>query len=248
DRSLRDLAIREARQALAIDARSTIALAALAATQLQHVLFQTAADVRAAWHEGVTAATQAIEADRSDGSGYVWRGLLLFYSPEADFTDEALANLRHALELNPNDALAMNFLGYAEMAAGNPAQGMQHLHRALRTSPGDPLQRTVYNDLAQAYFLEKDYAKAIEYGALGTSGAPDFPILYMTLAVAHVGSGNLAKAKALMETARRLAPEFIQSRLNGGIPYRKAEHRQRFTTFLRIAAGLEDPSAAEAFR
>ena len=47
---------------------------------------------------------------------------------------------------------------------------------------------------------------------------------------------------------QRLVPELIQSRLNGVVPFRKAEDRQRLTTFLRIAAGLEDPSAAEALR
>jgi hypothetical protein len=44
------------------------------------------------------------------------------------------------------------------------------------------------------------------------------------------------------------APEWIQSRLDGGTAYRKPDHRQRFTTFLRIAAGPEDPIAADALR
>jgi len=54
--------------------------------------------------------------------------------------------------------------------------------------------------------------------------------------------------KAAFEAARRLAPEYIQQRLDGLSYYRNAEHRQRGTLFLRIAAGLEDPSAADALR
>jgi hypothetical protein len=37
-------------------------------------------------------------------------------------------------------------------------------------------------------------------------------------------------------------------RLEGTLPLARPEHRKRVQTFLRIAAGLEDPSAAETVR
>jgi hypothetical protein len=40
----------------------------------------------------------------------------------------------------------------------------------------------------------------------------------------------------------------IAARLEGKSAYRRPEDRKRQTTFLRIAAGLEDPGAADALR
>jgi adenylate cyclase len=63
-----------------------------------------------------------------------------------------------------------------------------------------------------------------------------------------VGLAEIDKAKAAFDSVRRIAPEFIQSRLEGFAPFRKAEDRERYSVFVRIAAGLEDPSAADALR
>jgi adenylate cyclase len=64
-----------------------------------------------------------------------------------------------------------------------------------------------------------------------------------------VGLGEIGKAKAMFETLQKVAPaEFLRSRLEGTWPFGQAEDRKRATTILRIAAGLEDPSAADALR
>ena len=55
-------------------------------------------------------------------------------------------------------------------------------------------------------------------------------------------------ANAALDRARRIAPEYVQARLDGYAPYRRPEDLQRFTVFLRVAAGLEDPGAADKFR
>ena len=139
-------------------------------------------------------------------------------------------------------------LGWTEVVAGDSGKGMEYLHRALRTNPRDPAHFNTYHHLASAYFLIADYVKAIEFSLLAISEAPAYAAAYMILAVSEAGSGDLEKAASALETARRLAPEFIQNRLDGGATFRKPEHLKRFTTFLRVAAGLEDPSAADALR
>jgi adenylate cyclase len=68
------------------------------------------------------------------------------------------------------------------------------------------------------------------------------------LAVCLVGAGEIDKAKAVFETGQRLGPEFFKSRLEGTWLYARPEDRKRALTFLRIAAGLEDPTAADALR
>ena len=67
-------------------------------------------------------------------------------------------------------------------------------------------------------------------------------------AMVAVGLGDIATARAALEAARGLAPEYVQGRLDGQSAYHRPEDRRRITTALRIAAGLEDPSAADALR
>ena len=71
--------------------------------------------------------------------------------------------------------------------------------------------------------------------------------LHGHLAMNLVGLGDNAAAEVACAEARRLAPEWVGRGLVGRFIYRKPEHLQR-ATFLRIAAGLEDPSAADALR
>ncbi len=48
--------------------------------------------------------------------------------------------------------------------------------------------------------------------------------------------------------SRLMAPELVEARLAGQWMYSKPHLRRRAMTFLRIAAGLEDASAAEGLR
>ena len=63
-----------------------------------------------------------------------------------------------------------------------------------------------------------------------------------------VGVGDIAAAKVAFAEARRLAPAWADHCLAGRVVFRKPEHVRRVTTFARIAAGLEDPGAADAVR
>ena len=97
--------------------------------------------------------------------------------------------------------------------------------------------------------LIRNYAKALEYGLLGTREAPRHIALRTTLMLAHGGLGQIQGAKVVFETLLLDAPAFVQIRLDGGNTFlRNPEHRQAATTLWRIAAGLEDPSAADALR
>ena len=248
DRTLRDESIGDARAALAIDARSNIALNALAFAQWQHVNLETGADRETAWQEGMAAASRAIEVDRSDSIGYAVKGLLLVHASDEDRIDEALANARQAHALNPHNMRSLNALAFVENMAGNPESAIEHLHEALRLSPRDPLRYQLNAQLALASICSGQYANGVEYALLGIGEAPGYPHLSTSLAVSYVGLGEIGKGKAALDEARRVGPESVASRLAGGLRFRKPEHHRRYITFLRIAAGLEDPGAADALR
>ena len=249
DRVLEELAIGQAKESLAIDPGSLLAMDVLAKTNLRKVLFRTTDHLDAAWHEGLAYAEKAIELDHSDNRGYVNKATAFVYSLDGSAIDDALAAARRAHELNPNDLRAVWVLGLCEIAAGNPARCREVMLQALRISPRDPLQFMINYLLAEAHLLERNYAKALEYGLLGTREAPRHMALRTTLMLAHVGLGQIQNAKVVFETLLLDAPAFVQIRLDGGNTFlRNPEHRQAATTLWRIAAGLEDPSAADALR
>jgi adenylate cyclase len=255
DQLLRDQAIREAKSALAIDPESVVALQALAWAQWQNVFLLTAVDLHASWTEAMEAIQRSISIDGSDGLSYAIRGILFCFAvpmPRAVAVvpqyDEAISDLQRAHELNSNDAFSAACLGYCEAVSGQPHQGIEHLALALRTNPKDPGRARTLSILSMACFLAKDYGNGIRWGLAATQETPRLFNVQTFLALNFVGLGDIDKAAAALTTARQLSPGYVEARLKGVTVYRRPEDRCRQTVFLRIAAGLEDPSAADAFR
>ena len=247
DSGLRDAAIADAAAALAIDPRSTTALGSLAFAQWQHLAFATAVDRAAAWREGMRAADLAIEIDRSSSFAHGMKGLLLAFSVDRDRIDEALACAQLSYELNPHSMVALTSLSFIETVSGEPESAIEHLLEALRLSPRDPQKPSVLLNLAMASGCARRYADGVNYATLGIREAPGLATLYAHLAVNYVGLGEIAKARAALDEATRIAPGQVERSL-AGFMFRKQEHQRRGTTFLRVAAGLEDPIAADALR
>ncbi len=248
DRSLRAQAIREARAALAIDPNCVLALNQLAAGLWQEVFLGTAANRREARKEALDTVTKAIELDRTGYEGYVVRGLLRATSSGDGQAEQSLEDCRHAHELNPNHFFTLYILGWVEMVHGDCAQAMEHMLRALRMNPRDPWAFNVYASLADVCFFAKDYEKGLSWGLRSVAEAPDAGIPHHDVALCYVGLGEIEKAGEALKNARRYAPEFIEAALNGKSVWRRPEDRRKYHVFLRIAAGLDDPSAAEALR
>jgi adenylate cyclase len=247
DSGLRDAAIADAAAALAIDPRSTTALGTLAFAHWQHLAFATAVDRAAVWREGMRAADLAIEIDRSFSFAHGMKGLLLAFSVDRDRIDEALACAQLSYELNPHSMVALTSLSFIEIVSGEPESAIEHLLEALRLSPRDPQRPSVLLNLAMASGCARRYADGVNYATLGIREAPGLATLYAHLAVNYVGLGEIAKARAALDESTRIAPGQVERSL-AGFMFRKQEHQRRGTTFLRVAAGLEDPTAADALR
>ena len=249
DRALRDRALDLSRQALARDPSSAVGLITLSAGLLHHLLFRTTADRQSAWDEAMVAANKAIELDRMDSNGFLWKGILLWWRPNGETPwDESLSHLRRAHELNSNNSSVLINLGYCEVVAGNPRLGNEYLQRVRRLNPNDPWAFHLHLVLAIAAFHARDYEGAVFWAKQAIQGAPGLAQPHAIMARAYVGRGQLAHARASFEELKRIAPEFLDAQLAGVFTGRSAEVRQRYITFIRVAAGLEDPSAADALR
>jgi TolB-like protein len=248
DRTLVDQSIREAREALAIDPSSVLALRGLALAHGFALYLQMAADREHALEEAMSAAEQAIELDDTDALSYANRGLVVFLGGQLDRYPTALTDARRAYELNPNDTAVLSVLGTLEAATGEPERAIEHALKVLRLNPRAPRRHGVYSQLAFASFGGKQYAEGVVWALRALNDGPRSIPAHLNLAGCLVGVGEIDRARAAFEAGRRLAPEYFRTRLEGTPLYARPEDHRRQHIFLRIAAGLENPSAADPLR
>ncbi len=241
----RDKAIQLAREALTIDTGCGHALQALAYAQWQHIYYATATSVEESRDEALAACRQAIATDHGNHVAHRIYGQLLFLSGQQD---TGMAEMRHAHELNPNDATTLAGLGFHEAQLGEAQKGIEYISRALRLSPRDNLRYHLFVLQGQAFFAAREYEKGADAARQSIRAASSFASAHLSLALNSVGLGDIARAKTEYQVARKMAPEYADSRLAGEWPSTDPGFCKRATIFTRIAAGLEDPDAAEAVR
>jgi tetratricopeptide (TPR) repeat protein len=207
-----------------------------------------AMDRKQALEQATWAATRAIELDGSNAFSYALRALAILRSSQKHRYPDALADARRAHQLNPNDVEVLRILASLETAVGEPEQAIAHAQQALRLSPRDSLTHITFGLLAIVTFGAKQYAESVDWASWALNNMPGMIQAQVSKTAGLVGMGEIDKAKTVFAALQRLAPGFARSRLEGESLYVRAEDRARLQTFLRIAAGLEDPSAAEALR
>ena len=240
-------ALAEARAAVAMDANSVLALTVIAELNARYVgapQFEEQ-DLSVPWKEGVAAAGQAIDLDPVTSPAYRWMGFLLALG---GFYDEGRTMARRGVELNPNDAIAWSNLAFVEVWSSHPEEALAHQAQAVRLSPRDPNQYLFNCCRSLACFELKDYAQAMVYARMAAGAAPNSPGPQVALAIAAVGAGELALAKSAHAFYSQVCPAYTKRVMSGDTTFGNPEHRRRAILALRIAAGLEDASAAQGLR
>jgi TolB-like protein len=241
--------IREATEALTIDPNSVRALHALAQAHGNAVFLGMTVDRGQALREATLAAARAVELDSTDAIGYALRAANVMHAAQWERYPEALLDARRAHELNPNDTLVLRILGLFEAFSGEADRGIELMQSVLRLNPRDSRSYMTCNMLANACFTAKRYADTTEWAARAIMNRPQMVGARTFVVLGLIGMGDIDKAKAMFETLQKVASaDYLTSRLEGTWGLGRSDDRMRATTFLRIAAGLEDPSAAEALR
>ena len=247
DRGLSAQGLDMARKALAIDPESTMALLAIGFAQFQNVALRIVVDRERAWQEGIDAVDRAIELADS-GTGHAIKACLISHAPSGSRWDEARVEAETGYRLNPQDTMVIGIYAMTLSHTGDALKAIQVLERSLRINPRNPLAYDTYFELAQAYLMIKQYADGMVWAMRARAVAPRSVLPHLLLTVLQVGLGDLDQARAALNEARRLAPELVQKRLETKSVSRGPEFRQRYDTFLRVAAGLDEPGAADAIR
>ncbi|WP_422926828.1 tetratricopeptide repeat protein [Singulisphaera sp. PoT] len=118
--------------------------------------------------------------------------------------DQAMANYREALELDPNSPDANNLLGAALDALGKPDEAFAYYRKAVKLEPIYPDAR---NNLGSALAREGNLREAVAQFSEAVRQRPEFPLAQKNLGLALSRLGRLREASTALTKATRLAPE-----------------------------------------
>lgn len=143
-----------------------------------------------------------------------------------------------ALELNPNFATAVGFVGFALALDGASEAALRQFERALSISPRNPINSFYYGGTAVAHYLSGHFVAAIKWSRQTVQLRPRYLGGYRILCASLAKAGQTAEAAEVAAKLRRLAPEMSIRSIRKSVPY-TATTMETFLEGLRMA-GLPD--------
>jgi TolB-like protein/class 3 adenylate cyclase/Flp pilus assembly protein TadD len=166
--------------------------------------------------EAVRLASRAAELDDNDPWAHLalgWAAFLLRRS------QDAMAEFKRALDINPNFAAAHGHLGNALACDGQADAAIPHLEQALRMSPHDPQNIFVYTALAVAYYLSGNYSEAISFGHKAVQQRPGFTGSHRIYIASLAQAGRSEEARTALDRLKELQPEISITWVQQNSPY-----------------------------
>ncbi|MBR0757325.1 tetratricopeptide repeat protein [Bradyrhizobium jicamae] len=172
--------------------------------------------------------SQAIDAlsagDKNAWVTYYYRGICEERSKQ---WNKAEADMRKALELQPEQPHVLNYLGYSWIDQGvNLDEGMKMIKRAVDQRPDDGY---IVDSLGWAYYRIGNYEEAVKNLERAIDLKPEDPTINDHLGDAYWRIGRTLEAKFQWAHARDLKPEpeelpKIQAKLDNGLPETPADN------------------------
>ena len=219
-------------RAIAIRPDYADAHAGLAMSYNQDIFIEVAENRTATATQAMEAARKAIECDELSSwahhelsTAYQWLNRL----------DDALAEARIAVDLNPNDAYGLHALGNKSDLAGDP-DGIEFMEKAQKLNPEDARLPAHLTFLARAYENIGNHGAAIDRARQAIRRRPDYVPAYYILAIALAHLGELDEARSTLAKCDELSPDFVQSRQNWQ-PYADPASNTRLKEGLRRIDG-----------
>lgn len=119
--------------------------------------------------------------------------------------EKASVDLQKSLEVNPNNATVMNYLGYMWIDTGNKIdEAFAHIQKALLLRPNDG---SIIDSMGWAYFKKADYESAAQLLERAVELLPDDATINMHLGDTYEKLDRLDEAKLQWERALELGPD-----------------------------------------
>jgi adenylate cyclase len=149
------------------------------------------------------------------------------------------ALLDRALMLGPNLAAVWHLSGWVRLYLGQAKMAIDHMERALRLNPLDPLHYAAQNGLAAAHFLAGQYDTAASSADRALQEQPNYSAALRMAAASYALAGQITKARSYMARMLRIDPTLRVSKLKGIVPFRGTADAARYVDGLR-RAGLAE--------
>jgi TolB-like protein len=215
---------------------SAYGMAAWCYTRRKAQAWVTEADVETA--ETSRLARRAVEFARDDAVALCTGGFAL--GRVVGDLDAGVSFIDRAIKINPNLAMAWLTSGWLRSFLGEPELSIEHLSRAMRLSPLDPLMAGMQAGLAFSHFFAGRYDEAASWAEKALREQPGWIPALRTASASYALAGRDQEARQMIARLRQLAPEMRISRLNDVMPpLRRPEHLRRLTDALR-RAGLPE--------
>ena len=126
--------------------------------------------------------------------------------------NQALVAFERAIALDPNLAVAHNYVGQIKVFLGRASEAAEHTLKAIQLSPRDPQLAEWYYQLAITYIHQQRYNEAVEWARRGVQVNPNLRYPYRVLAAALALSGRVDEARTVAaEMLRRYPKETISA-------------------------------------
>ena len=182
-------------------------------------------------------AKQAVSLDDTNEFARWTLGYVQYYRRKPDL---AIAELRHAIELNPNCSRAYSALGNILSEFGDPEEAIKNNEIAIRYNPKDPGIYFCFQGLAFAHFSAGRYSEASRWALKCVHRKPNWRGGHAVLAASLAQLDLIEEAQEAVDNFLENCPRETISKLrNAMIIAGKPDHVNRFEDGLR-KAGLPE--------
>jgi TolB-like protein/class 3 adenylate cyclase/Tfp pilus assembly protein PilF len=157
----------------------------------------------------------------------------------AGHLEAGAALLDRALTLDPNLADAWHLSGWVRIHLAEPETAIEHMARAMRLNPLDPLLIGMQNGTAAAHFLAGRYDEASAWAEKALREHPTHAPALRMAASSHALAGRLAQAREVMARLLHIEPTLRVSNVAAFVPFRRPQDFERYFEGLR-KAGLPE--------
>ena len=181
-------------------------------------------------------ARRAAELDADDPWSHLATGYVHMVSRRFH---PAAASLGEAISRNPSFAFAHMILGSTYGYGHRTVDGLRHIELAARLSPRDHLESATLSTAGLCYFMDGEYARAVDFLRRAVQLRPNFGTALRTLAASAGLAGNIETGRSALAEAKRLQPGLSVEWVRQFHPIVERDDRERYIDGLR-KSGLTD--------
>jgi TolB-like protein/Tfp pilus assembly protein PilF len=182
-------------------------------------------------------ARRAAELGRDDPVALATAGIAFGYV--VGDLDRGAASTDRAIELDSNLAAGWLWSAFIRVWLGDPELALQHVERAMRLSPHDPMLFNMQACTAAAHFFAGRYAEASAWALKAVRDNPRHLLAQIIAAASTALTGRITDAQRTVERVLQIDPSLSIANLQEFVPLRRSEDVSRFAEGLR-KAGLPE--------